>query len=266
MNPGLLAKVGRSVGRRGLFGTARHAVRLVADRILEEYWDRRAQRTRRRIDDRFDREFGIETAGRLAPEELDVSGGSVVHSSHYEAVYPGPFIDLMAQLPIDFERSLFIDVGSGKGRAVLMASEFPFRKIIGVEFSPRLHRIAEANGSRYRSATQKCKSIEWLCIDAVDYAIPPEPAVLFMYNPFRQEVLTRIVANIERSLREAPRMVFVVYFNPRFRGVLDGIEALEAFPVRQPIWPASRGPVVGVWVTRGSLSGRRSPERVEEFA
>ena len=73
---------------------------------------------------------------------------------------------------------LFIDFGSGKGRALLLASELPFKKIVGIEFSPPLHEIARANWRNYLSATQRCKAVELLCLDVVEYAIPPEPAVM----------------------------------------------------------------------------------------
>ena len=264
MSSGLVAKVGKSIEHRGLFGTVRHAMRMASAAVIEECHDRREQAIRQRIDHRFDRSFGIETGGRLAPAALEVSGVNLPHSSHYEAVYPEPFVDLIGQLPIDFEQSLFIDLGSGKGRAVLLASEFPFRRIIGVEFSPKLHLIAEVNCSKYVSATQKCKTIELHCIDAVDYVIPPFPAVVFMYNPFRREVLTRIAAKIERSLREIPRTVFVVYFNPQVCDVWDSIDCLEILPVRQPIWPGSRGQVVLVWFTRGSWTSCQSELCLEE--
>jgi hypothetical protein len=43
----------------------------------------------------------------------------------------------------------FIDLGSGKGRVLLMAAAYGFKRIIGVEFMPELHRVAEENIRKY---------------------------------------------------------------------------------------------------------------------
>lgn len=71
------------------------------------------------------------------------------------------------------------------GRALFMAMEFPFRTVIGVEFSPVLHDKAKENARRYHSHTRKCKQLELLCMDASRFDIPPEPLIIYMYNPFR---------------------------------------------------------------------------------
>src|SRR5579864_7137056 len=54
----------------------------------------------------------------------------------------------------------FIDLGSGKGRVLLMASDYPFKRIIGVEFMLELHRVAQKNIAGYSSDRQQCRQIE----------------------------------------------------------------------------------------------------------
>ena len=94
----------------------------------------------------------------------------------------------------------FIDLGSGMGRAVFVASEFPFRRIVGVEITPELHAIAARNLRRYRGR-QQCRDIHLVQLDALCYE-PAGEETMFSFNfPFREAFMTRVVGNIERSLR-----------------------------------------------------------------
>jgi SAM-dependent methyltransferase len=96
----------------------------------------------------------------------------------YQPTEPEAFRKMLNVSGVDFREYTFLDLGSGKGRTLLMASEFPFRRIIGVELVPELHAIAEKNVARFASAEQKCRAIETVCADARDYEFPEEPVVL----------------------------------------------------------------------------------------
>ena len=98
-----------------------------------------------------------------------------------------------------------------------MACEYPFKSIIGVEFSPALHSVAELNYRKYKSPTQRCRNIELLRLDAAEFDLPDGPLVLFMYNPFDETIMRRMAENVAASLRRSPRPLTVVYFNPKVR-------------------------------------------------
>jgi hypothetical protein len=127
---------------------------------------------------------------------------------------------MMASLPIAFDEFTFVDVGSGKGRTLLMASEYPFRKIMGVELIAQLHRVAEENIRAYKSATQRCSQIEAVCADACEFAFPSGPLLLYLFNPLPVAGMRRMVANLEKSLAENPRIVWVLYHNPLLEHVI----------------------------------------------
>jgi hypothetical protein len=146
--------------------------------------------------------------------------------SPYQPTDPGLFREMMASLPIEFDTFTFIDLGSGKGRALLMASEYPFRKIMGVELLEELHRAAEENIRTYRSATQRCKQIESVCADACEFLFPDIPLVLYLFNPLPEGGLRRLVANLEYSLERSPRLVWIVYHNPAMDSLLAASLAL----------------------------------------
>jgi tRNA1(Val) A37 N6-methylase TrmN6 len=128
---------------------------------------------------------------------------------------------LSAQAGFDFRDFVFVDLGSGKGRTLLMASDYPFRRIVGVELLPALHRAAQENLSKYRSESQKCFAIEAICGDATEFDFPNEPTVLFLFNPFPEAGLRRVMGNLENSLREHPRKTYVLYHNPLLEQVLS---------------------------------------------
>ncbi len=124
-------------------------------------------------------------------------------------------------LPVAADGFTFIDLGSGKGRTLLMASSYPFRRIIGVELLEELNAIALENIARYRSAEQKCFNIEAKSGDASRFEFPAEPTVLYLFNPFPRHVWREVLANLHRSLLAAPRQVYVIYHNPVHEDILE---------------------------------------------
>ena len=134
---------------------------------------------------------------------------------------------LRQQTHSDFRDFVFIDLGSGKGRTLLMASDYPFRRIMGVELLPALHQAAQENISKYRSESQKCFALESICGDATESSFPAEPTVLYLFNPFPEAGLRRMIANLEQSLLTHPRTVFVLYHNPLLELVLSDSAALS---------------------------------------
>ena len=137
-------------------------------------------------------------------------------------------MDALAQLTrINFNDFTFIDLGSGKGRTLLMASDYPFRRIVGVELLPSLNQIAQQNLAQYHSASQKCFAMESICADATTFTLPEAPLVIYLFNPFPESGLRRALANLEESLHEDPRPIYVVYHNPQLETVLTKTGRLE---------------------------------------
>jgi SAM-dependent methyltransferase len=134
---------------------------------------------------------------------------------------------LRQQSQLDFHDFIFVDLGSGKGRTLLMASDYPFRRIVGVELLPALHRAAQENLSRYRSESQRCFALESICADATEFSFPAEPTVLYLFNPFPEAGLRRLIANLEQSLKAHLREVYVLYHNPLLEHVLGESTALK---------------------------------------
>lgn len=159
----------------------------------------------------FDWKYGVETRSRERLNDLDIGYENKKFGRNYGPSDPIIFKNMLACLKIKHEDFAFIDFGSGKGRAMLMASELPFRRIIGIEFSAKLNEMARKNLARYKSQTQKCRDLEIIESDAAAYEIPSERAILYFNNPFIEPIMAKVLANVQRSLTENPREIYIAY-------------------------------------------------------
>ncbi len=172
----------------------------------------------------FDERFGVETSGLIY--ELPSGHQNDIYNNGYFAVAPSVFHAVMhamqEQLHLDWHRFTFVDVGSGKGRALLLASDYPFREIIGIELSPELDRIARANIARYTGARHRPPVV---CIqgDAVEFPWPSGPLIIYIWNAFTRPVMERVLQNLEASLMQHPRELYLAYIHPEQESMLAGL-------------------------------------------
>jgi SAM-dependent methyltransferase len=175
------------------------------------------QRRRRYGDVEYDWDHGVDTTSATVHWRDRLLG--VFHSA-YQPTEPALFHEMLQTLAIDFTGFVFIDLGSGKGRTLLMAADYPFRRIVGVELLPALHRVAQENLRKHTSAAQKCFALEAVCGDACEFEFPAEPTVLYLFNPLPEAGLATVIENLQRSLEAHPRKVFVLYHNPLLERLL----------------------------------------------
>ena len=157
-----------------------------------------------------DRRRGISASGSIWAKEMGILNPEFhcYRVSDYEM-----FRQIMRHVSLSAGEDVFVDYGSGKGRVVIMAAEYPFRKVIGVEFSAQLHAIAKENVGRALPKL-RCKEVELVLADASRWPLPNESTVLYFYNPFHGEILAKAVEIIRKSLAEAPRKLTIVYARP----------------------------------------------------
>src|SRR5215470_7530605 len=153
--------------------------------LLAELWrflrDSTPEQRRRRYGDvEYDWDHRVDTTSATVGWRDRLLG---VFHSPYQPTDPALFHELLAQLDVDFSDYTFIDIGSGKGRTLMMASDYPFKKVMGVELLPELDRIASENIGKYKSEKQRCFRIESCCADARSFPFPAEPTVLYLFNP-----------------------------------------------------------------------------------
>jgi hypothetical protein len=124
----------------------------------------------------------------------------------------------------------FIDLGAGKGRALLMASDYPFQRIMGVEFMPDLCHAAEENIASYSASSndrQQCRQMEMVCLDACDFQFPAEPLVVYLFNPFSEPVFVKVLENLRLSVEQVPRQIYIAYRFTEYENLLAKAAWLE---------------------------------------
>jgi SAM-dependent methyltransferase len=176
----------------------------------------------------FDRLHATDTGGLIPGPSLRTGHANDAHITAYYAVAPSildALVDLWLQTPPPhaIDRYTFLDVGAGKGRALLTAALHPFREAVGVELNPALAAIARANITAFESsaAASPLAPIRLLEGDALEVPLPSTPTVAFLFHPFEAPVLRRFLACVQRHFAERPGSFDLLYVNAEHASVLD---------------------------------------------
>ena len=194
-----------SARRRGLFPT----LRLLLDELT------------------FDLQYGTDTRKRVYLKDLsDVDDERARLGNMYQAVSRLIFASVMRQLKARhayaLERQIFLDLGCGKGRALILALNAGFREVIGVELSETLCGVCRSNVERYRRRRPGKGTARVVCADVSDYAIPDDVTFLFTFNSFGRPVFEKVFTQVDRTLQRNPRALTFVYVNPEQHGIFAG--------------------------------------------
>jgi hypothetical protein len=200
-------------------------LRTVPRRTVDYLRDRGFRATLRKIrahvdNALFDRRYGVQSDQWVSLNDLTVVGGNKDLGGNCQPVKPLAFKAAMDRFRIPRE-GVFVDIGSGAGRAMMMAALSGFRRVVGVEFAVDVCDLAEQNLGTFRDRAEVEFEYRILNMDATDYQVGDDDRVFFLYNPFDPPVLEAVLANIRRSHEAAPRSIHLIYGNPWHRQVLD---------------------------------------------
>jgi SAM-dependent methyltransferase len=161
----------------------------------------------------FDRVHGVTTQALVLLGQLEAAwDDAYAHATHYEPVPVEAFAELLAALPRALVSSaVFVDVGCGMGRAVLLATEHPFKQVVGIELSPALHAVARENLAAARGLRTRCRDVRLRRGDARRSRFPRGDLVVFLFNPFDHEVLRAVLERIVRSRRPGDRVTLLYH-------------------------------------------------------
>jgi SAM-dependent methyltransferase len=202
---GVLRRIAGSVRARGVISSLRRVYVVGFD-----YW--------------FDLRYRIRTAdlNPLGLNDLTVVGSNKERGTAYQATRILPLKNVLQQIqPLLPPGRVLVDLGCGKGRVLIVASMLGFREVRGIEFAPELCGFARSNCAAYKRATGIDTEFRIIESDVVDYAIKPDENVFFMFNPFDDVVLDRVLGNLMTSLHHAPRKVLVIYHHPQVSHVFQ---------------------------------------------
>lgn len=208
-----LARMVRKVGVRGVLRNVPVWCRMAYDRYHE-------------------RRLGIDTEGIIAVDQLARIDGGQDHEAHAVFYQPWPYAKfrrMMRALPdVDPECFTFIDFGSGKGRALVLAADHGFARVVGVEMFASLCEEARGNVERYRRKSGNARArIEIVCTDATRYPLPDGDLFCYFYNPFDDVIMRQVLAGIEAAVARQPRRLVIGYANPVCHAVFDAAPALR---------------------------------------
>lgn len=192
-----------SLRRRGLRGTLARFVRALRAR--------RASRSRAAADRGFDASRQVDTAAWVRVPDLVTDSANRSHAVRYQPSSAEEFDRLLGKLDVDHRDFAFVDYGAGKGKVLLLAAAYPFARIVGVEFSPPLVEVARENVATLGADAAR---VELVLADATDFEPPPEPLVLYFFNPFDVTVLQPVLARVAASVHERPRPAYIVLTGP----------------------------------------------------
>jgi SAM-dependent methyltransferase len=203
-----LLRLNKSLEKHGVFGTvwlAFYKLGRVASKV-GDYW--------------FDMRHGTDTIQLIELKNLDIDSENKPFGMRYEVTRARPFNRLMKKLDLPTD-GVFVDFGSGKGRVLMLAAEWGFKTIVGVEFSHELCETARKNLSTVRERFGLDADIEILEMDVVGYEVKPEENVFFMFNPFDAGIMEVVLDKIAGSVAAHPRHVWLIYQYPECRTAID---------------------------------------------
>jgi SAM-dependent methyltransferase len=171
-------------------------------------------------DIRGGRKYGIKTFVPAKLTNLTITNADITKSSPYEAVNYFMLEKLLTEFRKSSSATSIVDLGCGKGRAMVVAAYFGFTHITGVDFAKELCGEASAN---MKITEGKITDIKWKVIHAnvLDYSISPDNSVFFMFNPFVEETLVSFLDKLEESCRQFPRKTYFIYASPLYTAALQ---------------------------------------------
>ncbi len=164
----------------------------------------------------FDYKFGVETRTIVPLDRLKIMSENKSCGVDYWPTNYYLLKNVFSNLRLNFSESNFVDYGAGKGRAMLFASQYGFKKVKGIEFSRELSQICQRNIRTYLKKKKQFFDYQILNMDAVNYQVQNEDNVFYFYNPFTERVMENVLVNIDESLKKKKRDIALIYVNSDF--------------------------------------------------
>ena len=182
----------------------------------------------------FDQLHGTDTGSLIPGEDLATGHRHDRHITAYHGVAPSLFRKLMQRwLPLaqySLERTAFVDIGAGKGRAMLLGAEYPFRRIVGVELHPALAAAARSNIERWQ-AVHEGPAMRVEEGDAMRLRMPSGPCLVFLFNPFDIVLMDRFLHRLKTQFKSRPHELDILYVNDEQRRMMH-----EEHPQFRELW------------------------------
>lgn len=170
----------------------------------------------------FDLANGTDTSGAVSLDAIrtETDHPARAHAAMYAGSQPSIVRAALNALP-PMTNATFLDIGCGKGRPLLVATEYPFQEVIGIELSPGLAATARANAAILAARHPDRAPVHIEVGDATEYPLPPGDLVLFFFNAFGAPLVAKLVSAVEQAITAANRQVYLIYYNPVHGDLFD---------------------------------------------
>jgi SAM-dependent methyltransferase len=173
----------------------------------------------------FDKKYGTETQTEIELNYLTINSVNIKNGERYQATKVIFLKKLLNHIkPIIPDSPVLVDLGCGKGRVLLVASEFGFREVRGVEFAHELCVTAKDNIVTYKTRKKTDTVFRVIESDAALYKILKDENVFFIFNSFDDLIMTQVLQNIATSIQENMRKVIIIYHNPKFDNLIKSFD------------------------------------------
>lgn len=165
---------------------------------------------------------GADELKSLEKKDIDISHATIYMPASYDLLE-----EIFKEADINSAKH-FVDIGCGKGRAMCVAANNGVKKITGIDFSKELCNAAKVN---LEHTKKRIPELEYKLInnDAFYFDIPPDADCIFMFNPFDEIIMKGVVKNIEKSIRQSPRKIKIIYLNPLQKDLFIKAGYVETF-------------------------------------
>ncbi len=182
----------------------------------------------------FDRRHKVDTGGLIYAEALAWGHEHDHESAGYYATAPSLFHQAIVRWSGLLTGSgyalgdwTFVDIGAGKGRVVMMASEYAFREVVGVELNPGLVKIARKNLRVWMRSARACEDLRFVKGDALSFPLPDGPVVLFFFNSFESEMVRMWLERLVDAAQSRSAPIDLIYVHPEHRELFRQTSAMQ---------------------------------------
>lgn len=168
----------------------------------------------------FDSRYGTDTIQINMLDELALEDESRRHGQRYQPTGSYSFRNIMRRLAPP-PNGVFVDYGAGKGRVLMMASRYPFARVVGIEFSEELCEVARQNIDKFRGREPKAAPIDVVHADVRQYEYRHDETIFYFFHPFDEAILGATLDGIRESLKARPRKASLVYYLPKHRELVE---------------------------------------------
>ena len=169
---------------------------------------------------KYEKQLGINTHSIVNLDNLTLAGENSQQNHHYQGASYYILFSIFKRLPPNVKHKALIDYGCGKGRALFVAEQCGFTKLIGVDIAKELIDDANTNKLAYKPKNKESE-ISFIYEDATHFKIPDDAGVFYFFNPFGEAILLEVINQIKESIKQNPRKIYCIYLNPKYKTVFE---------------------------------------------